>query len=49
MLKLDVEGPAARDWWVRLIEKLTALPDCHATESLRATKLVLGRGAGYWS
>jgi hypothetical protein len=35
-LKLAVEGRAARDWWVRLLEKLTALPNCHAIESLQA-------------
>ncbi len=35
-LKLAVEGRAARDGWVRLLAKLTALPNCHAIESLQA-------------
>ena len=35
-LKLAVRGPAARAWWVHLIEKLTAPPNCHAIESLQA-------------
>lgn len=35
-LKLAVEGRSARDWWLRLLEKLTALPNCHAIASLQA-------------
>lgn len=35
-LKLAVRGREARDWWLRLLEKLTALPNCHAIESLQA-------------
>jgi hypothetical protein len=35
-LKLAVRGQAARDWWVHLLEKLTAPPNCHAIESLQA-------------
>jgi hypothetical protein len=35
-LKLAVRGQAARAWWVHLLEKLTAPPNCHAIESLQA-------------
>jgi hypothetical protein len=35
-LKLAVHGQAARHWWLHLLEKLTAPPNCHAVESLQA-------------
>jgi hypothetical protein len=35
-LKLAVRGRQARDWWRHLLEKLSAPPNCHAVESLRA-------------
>jgi hypothetical protein len=35
-LKLAVRGREARDWWVHLLEKLTAPPNCHAIGSLQA-------------
>jgi hypothetical protein len=35
-LKLAVHGQTARHWWLYLLEKLTAPPNCHAVESLQA-------------
>jgi hypothetical protein len=35
-LKLARRGREARDWWVHLLEKLIAPPNCHAIESLQA-------------
>jgi hypothetical protein len=35
-LKLAVCGTANRNWWREMLEKLTALPNCHAVASLQA-------------
>ena len=35
-LKLAVRGAANRNWWREMLEKLTALPNCHAVASLQA-------------
>ena len=35
-LKLAVRGDANRNWWREILEKLTALPNCHAVASLQA-------------
>jgi hypothetical protein len=35
-LKLAVRGEEARQWWQRILEKLTALPNCNSVESLQA-------------
>ena len=35
-LKLAVHGKNARDWWLQLLEKLAAPPNCHAIGSLQA-------------
>lgn len=35
-LKLAVHGEAARHWWLHILNKLTAPPNCHAVESLQA-------------
>jgi len=35
-LKLAVRGEAQRNWWREILSKLTALPNCHAVESLQA-------------
>ena len=35
-LRLAVRGQPARNWWRHILEKLTALPNCHAVESLQA-------------
>jgi len=35
-LKLAVRGEEARTWWLQILEKLTAPPNCHAVESLAA-------------
>ena len=35
-LKLAVRGEEARNWWMQILEKLTAPPNCHAVESLAA-------------
>jgi len=35
-LKLAVRGAANRNWWQEMLEKLTALPNCHAVDSLQA-------------
>jgi hypothetical protein len=35
-LKLAVRGAANRNWWREMLAKLTALPNCHAVDSLQA-------------
>lgn len=35
-LKLAVRGEEARSWWLQILEKLTAPPNCHAVESFAA-------------
>ena len=35
-LKLAVRGAANRNWWREMLDKLTALPNCHAVASLQA-------------
>lgn len=35
-LKLAVRGQPARAWWLDILQKLTAPPNCHAVESLQA-------------
>ncbi len=35
-LKLAVRGTEARTWWLQILEKLTALPNCNSVESLQA-------------
>lgn len=35
-LKLAVCGREARSWWLQILEKLTAPPNCHAVESFAA-------------
>jgi len=35
-LRLAVRGAAARHWWLEILTKLTAPPNCHAVESLQA-------------
>jgi hypothetical protein len=35
-LKLAVRGQETRDWWLQILEKLTALPNCNSVESLQA-------------
>lgn len=35
-LKLAVRGQQARHWWLEMLTKLTAPPNCHAVESLQA-------------
>jgi len=35
-LKLAVRGLENRTWWQQILTKLTALPNCHAVESLQA-------------
>jgi hypothetical protein len=35
-LKLAVRGEETRTWWREILNKLTALPNCHAVESLQA-------------
>ena len=35
-LKLAVRGREIRDWWLKMLEKLTALPNCNSVESLQA-------------
>lgn len=35
-LRLAVRGAEERSWWRRILEKITALPNCHAVESLSA-------------
>ena len=35
-LKLAVQGEANRNWWREILNKLTALPNCNAVESLQA-------------
>jgi hypothetical protein len=35
-LKLAVHGQAPRAWWREILSKLTALPNCHAVDSLSA-------------
>lgn len=35
-LKLAVRGAANRNWWREMLQKLTALPNCHAVGSLQA-------------
>jgi hypothetical protein len=35
-LKLAVRGPEARHWWLEILAKLTAPPNCNAVESLQA-------------
>lgn len=35
-LKLAVPGEEHRSWWREILNKLTALPNCHAVESLQA-------------
>lgn len=35
-LRLAVRGQEHRSWWQEILSKLTALPNCHAVESLQA-------------
>jgi hypothetical protein len=35
-LKLAVRGEEARRWWLEILTKLTAPPNCHAVASLQA-------------
>ena len=35
-LKLAVRGEEARNWWMQILEKLTAPPNCHEVESFVA-------------
>ena len=35
-LKLAVRGQETRAWWLRILEKLTALPNCNSVGSLQA-------------
>jgi DNA-directed RNA polymerase subunit N (RpoN/RPB10) len=35
-LRLAVRGPEARHWWLEILTKLTAPPNCHAVASLQA-------------
>ncbi|MDB6129909.1 MAG: Transposase domain protein, partial [Verrucomicrobiales bacterium] len=35
-LKLAVRGRKIRDWCLKMLEKLTALPNCNSVESLQA-------------
>ena len=35
-LKLAIHGPEARHWWLEILAKLTALPNCNAVGSLQA-------------
>lgn len=35
-LKLAVRGEEMRAWWLKILEKLTALPNCNSIESLQA-------------
>jgi hypothetical protein len=35
-LKLAVRGEEMRTWWLQILEKLTALPNCNSVESLQA-------------
>jgi hypothetical protein len=35
-LRLAVRGPEQRSWWREILNKLTALPNCNAVESLQA-------------
>jgi hypothetical protein len=35
-LKLAVRGAEARRWWLEILTKLTAPPNCHAVASLQA-------------
>lgn len=35
-LKLAIRGESMRDWWLQILEKLLALPNCNSVESLQA-------------
>jgi hypothetical protein len=35
-LKLAIRGEELRAWWLQILEKLTALPNCNSVESLQA-------------
>ena len=35
-LKVAVRGEEIRDWWLKILEKLTGLPNCNSVESLQA-------------
>jgi hypothetical protein len=35
-LKLAVRGTETRPWWLKILEKLTGLPNCNSVESLQA-------------
>jgi hypothetical protein len=35
-LKLAIRGEALRAWWLQILEKLTALPNCNSVELLQA-------------
>ncbi len=35
-LKLAVRSEEMRAWWLQILEKLTALPNCNSVEPLRA-------------
>jgi hypothetical protein len=35
-LKLAIRGEELRAWWLQILEKLTALPNCNSVGSLQA-------------
>ena len=35
-LKLAVRGKEMKEWWLQILEKITALPNCNSVESLQA-------------